>query len=24
MDFRPDRLTIRVNESDVVESMACG
>lgn len=24
MDYRPDRLTIRVNESDVVESMACG
>lgn len=24
MDYRPDRLTIRVNERDVVESMACG
>lgn len=24
MDYRPDRLTIRVNENDVVESMACG
>ncbi|GLK53343.1 MAG: hypothetical protein CMH94_05065 [Oceanicaulis sp.] len=24
MDYRPDRLTIRVNENDIVESMACG
>ncbi len=24
MDYRPDRLTIRVNENDVVESLACG
>jgi hypothetical protein len=24
MDYRPDRLTIRVDEQDVVESMACG
>lgn len=24
MDYRPDRLTIRVDENDVVESLACG
>ena len=24
MDFRPDRLTIRVDENDIVVSMACG
>lgn len=24
MDYRPDRLTVRVDENDVVESMACG
>jgi hypothetical protein len=24
MDYRADRLTIRVNEQDVVESMVCG
>ncbi|WP_203293455.1 I78 family peptidase inhibitor [Maricaulis parjimensis] len=24
MDYRANRLTIRVNEQDVVESMACG
>jgi hypothetical protein len=24
MDYRPNRLTIRVNDQDVVESMACG
>ena len=24
MDYRPDRLTIRVNANDIVESMACG
>jgi Peptidase inhibitor I78 family len=24
MDYRADRLTIRVNESDIVESLACG
>lgn len=24
MEYRADRLTIRVNENDVVESMACG
>ena len=24
MDYRPDRLTVRVDENDVVESLACG
>ena len=23
-DYRPDRLTIRINDNDVVESMSCG
>jgi len=23
-DYRPDRLTIRIDENDVVESMSCG
>jgi len=24
MDYRPDRLTIRVDDNDMVESLACG